>query len=40
MANNNIPAHPYDASINEAVEVGFFSNSDAKTLLDIFLIRL
>jgi len=29
MANNNIPAHPYDASINEAVEVGFFSNSDA-----------
>ena len=29
MANNNIPAHPYDASINDAVEVGFFSNSDA-----------
>ena len=29
MTNNNIASHPYDASINEAVEVGFFSNSDA-----------
>ena len=28
MANNNIAAHPYDASINEAVEVGFFSKYD------------
>ena len=25
----NEEAHPYDASINDAVEVGYFSNSDA-----------